>query len=389
MNQPICDRILIIEQDPTVADFIGRQVLQAAGYICHVMSDAAEALENLDQINPDVILIDLKLSGLSAKDFIAALRSRLDRLLPVIVIAHQDTEVEIIQAFRLGAADYLAQPLREAEVISVVDRVLEQIRASREKEQLSQQLQQINLELQKRVSELSTISSIGKAVLSITDQSLLLERILDETIRLTRSDMGWFMLRKENSETFILASQRKLPAVLAAKLYQPWDDGISSLVKISGETLNIHGEALKRFSVSQLGKSFLILPVKAKKHVNGLLILVRKADLAFSGSEQKLLEAIVDYVAVALINSRLFQAVSEQSAVSSEVLERGRQEGKALLKQSLLPSVRELRSRIDDLKSHERQFPPSLRKVLLHLVDEMEKVEQTLEKVGEYHVTKG
>ena len=377
MNRSKRDRILVIEQDPAVADFLSRQVFQAAGFACQIRSDAAEAFQTIEQIKPDVILLDLMLSGFGAKDFIVALRSQFPTTMPIIVIAPKGSEIDVIQAFRLGAADYLTQPMREAEVLAAVDRVLGQVRANREKEQLSQQLQQVNMELQKRVSELSTISSIGKAVLSITDQTLLFDKILEESLRLTRADLGWFMLRDESNDSFLLAAQRKLPAVLAAKVNQPWDDGISALVKISGETLTIHGDALQRFPVSQLGKAAMIIPVKAKQHVNGLLVVMRKADIPFSNPEQKLLEAVVDYVSIALINARLFRALNESTQNISQLSE----QNTAGLLQQTLPKLATCRHIVGELKKHERQVPPSLRKLVDQLSGDIGVIEQIVDQI--------
>jgi hypothetical protein len=98
-----------------------------------------------------------------------------------------------VQAFRLGATDYLLWPLREAEVINVVERVLKQVHERRDRERLSRQLLQANQDLQQRVEELTTLGSIGKAVTSITDQSLLFDRILEGASKVTRADLGWFL----------------------------------------------------------------------------------------------------------------------------------------------------------------------------------------------------
>jgi FixJ family two-component response regulator len=79
---------------------------------------------------------------------------------PVIVIATKEQEGDVIQAFRLGASDYLRWPVREADVVSAVERVLKQVRSKSERETLSRQVKQTNQELQRRVREL-TIFAVG------------------------------------------------------------------------------------------------------------------------------------------------------------------------------------------------------------------------------------
>lgn len=251
------DRILIAESDPVIADFVSRQTLQAAGYQVYQVSDGAAALSRAVQILPDVILANLELPGLSGKDLLVGLNSQGVHI-PVILIARKGTENEIIQAFRLGAADYLIWPAREAEVLSAVERNLSQVRERRERERLAVQLQQTNQELQQRIRELTTIFSIAKAVTSLTDQSALFEKILESVTQITHADIGWFLLREEPSKAFVLVAQHKLPPSMPVRLNQTWDDGISSLVAMSGEALSIHGEPLKRFKVSSLGQSALL-----------------------------------------------------------------------------------------------------------------------------------
>ena len=111
--------------------------------------------------------------------------------------------------------------------------------------------------------------AIGKAVISITDQRVLFDRILEGAQLVSEADMGWLMLRDEKTKTFILTAHRNLPQAWAKKLNQPLDDGISALVTLSGESLTIHGTPLEKFKVASLGKSAAVLPIKVRNEVIG------------------------------------------------------------------------------------------------------------------------
>jgi two-component system NtrC family sensor kinase len=298
------DRILLVENDPVVADLIGRQALQGIGHQVVMVGDANTAISRAIQWVPDLILVDINLPGLSGKDLLVALKSQ-GLQTPVVLLAQRGQESDIVQAFRLGAADYLLLPVREAEVISAVERVLKQVHERQERERLSQQLQQTNQELQLRVRELTTVFAVGKAVTSITDMSLLMNRILEGAVRVTQADLGWFLMREESDQPFVLVADNNLPPSLGLRLGQPWDDGISKLVAMSGETLTIHGEPLKRFKIYTLGQSALIVPIRAQKKnqrtVIGLLAMIRRQPAAFGPSEQHLLEALADYASISLV----------------------------------------------------------------------------------------
>ncbi len=348
------ERILLVESDPEISDLIARQTLQALGYQVQVARSAASAIQESARYSPDIVVADLNLPDLSGKDLLVALMSQgIDT--PVIIIAQQGMESDMIQAFRLGATDYLLWPVREAEIVSAVERVIKQVRARRERETLARQLKQTNDELQQRVRELTTIFAIGKAVTSITSPRELFEKIVEGAVYVTEADNGWLLLREERGKVFTLAAQRNLPKTLAAKLNQPWDDGISSLVALSGETLSIHGEPLARFKVSQLGQSALVVPVKLKKEVVGLLVVVRKAPTPFSPSNRTLLEAVADYASISLVNARLFRALEErarslqQAAEAAQSSERRKVEVIQNVQEDISPLLANATKAIDSL----------------------------------------
>ncbi len=306
------ERILLVESNQNVIELIARQTLLPMGYYVEVVGSAATAILDAARLYPELIIANIKLPGLSGKDLLVALASQgMD--IPVILIAGKGMESDVIQAFRLGAADYLIWPVREAEIVAAVERVLKQVRNRRERETLAKQLNKTNQELQRRVRELTTIFAVGKAVTSITSQASLLEKIVEGAMYTAEADCGWMMVRDGNQKIFVLGAQRGLPDPLPERVGQPWDDGISSLVALSGEPLSIHGESLRRFKVSRLGQSVLVMPVKVKNEVVGLLTLVRRAPKPFGESVQALLGAVADYASISVVNARLFKELEERA----------------------------------------------------------------------------
>ena len=213
-----------------------------------------------------------------------------------------------------------------------MERVLRLTHEGRARARLDRQLKDVNAELHRKVIELTAIVEIGKAVVSVTDQRRLFTKIVEGAVQAAEADLGWLMLREETSKAFILTAHRNLPDSWAKKLNGPLEDGISSLVSLSGETLLIHGKPLERFKVSALGKSAAVVPIKVRKEVIGLLLVVRKKERPFDRAEQTLLEAVADYASISLVNARLFQAL-EQAAESAKYGERQQN--------ALLESVRE------------------------------------------------
>ncbi|MBM3120952.1 MAG: response regulator [Chloroflexi bacterium] len=313
-------RVLVVDDDPDVLDLLARQVLQPLGYLVQTADDGGAAIQHALNFAPDLIVASLTLPGLSGKDLLVALRSQ-GMEVPMLVTAPEGMEAAAIQAFRLGARDYLVKPLREAEVVSAVERALGEVRLRNERHLLAEQLGESNRELERRVRELTTLYGIGKAVTSTTNQSQLFTKLVDSSLYVTEADLGWVLLIEDRSKQLVLRAQRNLPPAVAAKLHHPWDDGVSSLVMLSGETLNIYGEGLTKFKMARMGKAALIAPIKVRDQVIGVICVARQEHRPFSERSQAMLEAVADYASISLVNARLFQALEERARRLQKAIE--------------------------------------------------------------------
>ena len=332
-HMALIEHILLVESDPDISDLIARQALKPLGYQVDIVTDAGSAIKNVLQTPPDLVIANLNLPGLSGKDLLVALSSQ-GAHTPLMVIAGKGQEQDVIQAFRLGAADVLLWPARDAEVVSAVERVLTQVREIRARRRLDEQLKTANDDLQRKVHELTSILAIGKAVVSITDRRVLFDRVVTGALQVARADLGWLLLRDDRSKSFLLTAHRNLPDVWAKKMGQPLDDGVSSLVALSGESLLIHGAPLQKFKVAALGGSVAVTPIKVRDEVIGLMIVVRKTQKAFGEIEQTLLEAVADYASISLVNEQLFRAIKQ----NAEAARSGERQQNALF-QSLRQAV--------------------------------------------------
>jgi two-component system NtrC family sensor kinase len=92
------------------------------------------------------------------------------------------------------------KPLREAEVVSAVERALSEVRLRNERHQLAEQLSESNRELERRVRELTTLYGIGKAVTSTTNQAQLFSKLVDSSLYVTEADLGWVLLIEDRSK---------------------------------------------------------------------------------------------------------------------------------------------------------------------------------------------
>jgi two-component system NtrC family sensor kinase len=314
------DRILVVDEDRAVLDLLANQVLKPLGYQVEVESEGSRAVEQALAYTPDLIIVSLTVAGLSGKDLLVALRSQGTEV-PVLVTAPEGREADAIQAFRLGAVDYLVKPLREAEVVAALERALNELRLRRERHELSNQLAESNRQLERRVRELTTIYGIGKVVTSTKDQRKLFEKLMEGSLYVTEADMGWMLLQDEKTEQLFLRAHRNLPPPFSGKLHKPWNDGVSSLVMLSGQALSIHGDGLSQFELSQFCKAALIAPTKVRDQPIGVLCVARQDAKPFSERDQAMLDAVADYASISLVNTRLFQALEARAQRLQEVVD--------------------------------------------------------------------
>lgn len=304
------ERILVVSGDPEVVNLIARQSLQPLHYHVQVARSAGEAVQALAKLAPDLILADLDLPDLSAKDFLAALRAQ-RREIPVVVVAPENRERDIIQSFRLGAMDYLGLPAQETEVVAVVERALKLVRERRERDLLARRLEQTNRALRRRLEELDLLFRLAKELTAISGAKALYQHLVDQACQGVGADVGWLVLRE--GKAFRLVAQRNVSKTWVQRAAHQWDDGLSSLVAFSGEPLNIHGEPLQRFKAAHLGQAAMVAPVRVKDRTIAVLGVARKALKPFATSEQALLQAIADLGAMAMVNLELFRALDERA----------------------------------------------------------------------------
>jgi len=373
------DRILLVEDDPKISDLIARQTLKSVGYQVDVVSDSSSAIKKALQTPPDLIIANINLPGLSTKDLLVALTSQgVDT--PLLVIANKGQEHDIIQAFRLGAADYILWPARDAEVLSVVERVFNRVRNARENQRLDLQVSEMNEQLQRKVRELTAIINLGKAVISITDQKLLFQKIVDGAAQVANTGIAWLLVRDQQGRAFLLAAHRGLPNTWSAKMNMPLEDGVSALVALSGETLAMEGDPLLKFRIVNLGRSVCVVPIKVRQEVIGMLVVVRKEEKAFSKIEQTLLEAVSDYASISLVNARLFRALNESAKSAKEaqrrqniVLENVRSSVAEELRAAIYPVDLMLTGKPGALTEEQRQALQATRAALQRLARAAEK----------------
>ncbi len=133
------ETILVVDDEKPIVEIL-QYNLEKEGYRVLTAFDGDEALQMVDNENPDLILLDIMLPG---KDGFTVCRLiRADRDIPIIMLTAKEMEVDKVLGLELGADDYVTKPFSAREVTARVKAILRRGRngssdAGREKVKLT------------------------------------------------------------------------------------------------------------------------------------------------------------------------------------------------------------------------------------------------------------
>ena len=101
-------RILIVDDNVDLAENIA-EILQIDGHLTEVAGSAEEGLEKLLGAEPDVVVTDYRLPGISGAGFISRIRQKGSAFLAVVISAYTDEQT--IREAREAGATFMAKPV--------------------------------------------------------------------------------------------------------------------------------------------------------------------------------------------------------------------------------------------------------------------------------------
>jgi DNA-binding response OmpR family regulator len=138
-------RILIIEDEPRIANFLQRG-LTAEGHFCVVADDGESGLALAVDGDFDFLLLDLMLPGMHGHEVCQQLRMSGVHI-PIIILTALDGLDNVIQGLRMGADDYVTKPFAFEELLARIETVM---RRNHEFAEQDQKLRAGNLEFDRR-----------------------------------------------------------------------------------------------------------------------------------------------------------------------------------------------------------------------------------------------
>ncbi|XVQ14288.1 response regulator transcription factor [Spirillospora sp. CA-255316] len=120
--------VLVVEDDPTVAEVVTGYLTRAGYQVAHA-ADGFAALEMAVLLRPRLVVLDLMLPGLDGLEVCRRLRAHDGPPVPVVMLTARNEEADRILGLELGADDYMSKPFSPRELVLRVASVLRRAEA--------------------------------------------------------------------------------------------------------------------------------------------------------------------------------------------------------------------------------------------------------------------
>lgn len=126
-------RIVVVDDDPTVADVVGRYLIRD-GHTVECVHDGYEALRRVAEAPPDLVVLDLMLPGMDGLEVCRRLRARWP--IPVVMLTALGDETDRLVGFETGADDYVTKPFSPRELLARVRAAVRRLNQSSDKTEM-------------------------------------------------------------------------------------------------------------------------------------------------------------------------------------------------------------------------------------------------------------
>ncbi len=339
-------RFLVVDDHVENRDALVAYLEQQGGSVL-VAGDGETALELLHAEDIDMVLLSLNIPKLDGHQVLERVKtdSHLSHI-PVIVVSAQSSPDSIVRAVRLGADDYVREPLSFPALAARIEVSLEKARLREEQTEHLQEIERV-ADLMERV-----ILPMGVALSTETDFDHLAERILLEAKNICNADAGTLYLRTDDDHLrFAIVRTQSLGIALGGTSGNPIafptiplynDDGepnqhnVASHVALSGHSINIPDvytvegfdfSAAKAFDKQNNYRSVssLTVPLKDNKgSVIGVMQLLNALDeygniVPFNEYNRLIVELLASQAAVVLNNHLLIQRQQMLNKIENDI----------------------------------------------------------------------
>ncbi|GIZ07595.1 response regulator transcription factor [Flavobacterium sp. UMI-01] len=115
---------IVLAEDNSILSLLLKFKLEKEGYDLLIAGNGKEAINLIEEHNPDMILTDIMMPFVSGLEVISHVRNKLASNTPIVVFSSAGQEEMVVNAFNLGATDFMSKPFSPNELIIRTKRLL-------------------------------------------------------------------------------------------------------------------------------------------------------------------------------------------------------------------------------------------------------------------------
>lgn len=316
------EKVLVIDDSQEIRDFVVEYILRPKGFEVMTASDGLMGLEMAIAKEPDLMITDQQMPGMTGLEVLQKLRER-DVNIPSILITGEGSEDTAVRAFRLGIKDYIIKPIDAEELSESVDKALRENRLQKERDQLVEQLMDSNSQLQRRAQELNVLYGVGKSVSSSLDLEEVLQRVVEAAVYVVGAEEGSLMLLDEERGELYIRASKNLDSK-AQSMRKRVTDSLAGKVLQTKRAIAIGTDSQwKRTHTALLVKSLIYVPLILQDRPIGVLGVTNQIkETSFDSNDTRALSALGGYATIAINNANMYDEIARERQVLGEVVER-------------------------------------------------------------------
>jgi len=177
--------VLVVDDEQSLTDLLSI-ALEDEGYSCITAATGEDALKKLPMGNVDVVLLDLRLPGISGMDVLRAIKSTYPGTAVIVVTASGDAQTAV-EAMKIGAVDYITKPFELERVNSSIEDVLKAKAVMRGKSALQDEDVEARSDQVDWTRYLDKIAEGAETRLDSLTGHVMTIAVIDKTIGIARS----------------------------------------------------------------------------------------------------------------------------------------------------------------------------------------------------------
>jgi len=320
LQEVLTQEVVVVEDETAFAELLVNVLSSADESLRLVkLASAEEAIEHVKSGSPDVLLLDIRLPGMTGTEALKVIKQHNEDVVVVMMTAHASLE-SALDALRHGAFDYIIKPFKAEDVKEVVQQALEYRKSLKDRAELVENLTEMNKKLRdncerleekereldrqlaRKLRQLSALKELTTRLCQELDLGRLLHLVLEEVTQTLEVRDGAIMLLQEKGRSLVVKLVCGFEGRLERGMRLEMSDNPLVNVVTNGQPLLLNDEE------SGTSESMACVCLRGRNENFGLLCAANRVDQKpLCDKDLELLATIGGAASIALQNISLFE----------------------------------------------------------------------------------